>query len=136
MTRRTIPCVGAIIRDGQGRLLLVRRANPPEAGKWTLPGGRVEPGEDDTAALVREVSEETGLAADIGQLVGTVEREAGGGAVYVINDYACTVAGGQPPTPGDDAADARWFTPAEVRALPTTPHLVETLESWGVLDAD
>lgn len=126
--------MGAIIRDGRGRLLLVQRANPPAAGTWTLPGGRVEPGEDDAAAVVREVAEETGLAADVGPLIGTVERDAGGGAVYVINDYACTTAAGRSPTPGDDAADARWFSPDEVRALPTTPQLVETLESWGVLD--
>ncbi|MFW6092228.1 MAG: NUDIX hydrolase [Actinomycetota bacterium] len=133
MNRQTIRAVGAIIRDRQGRLLLVQRANHPGAGMWSLPGGRVQPGEDDATALAREVAEETGLAADVGRLVGTVEREAGGGAMYVINDYACTVDADRSPAPGDDAADAGWFSPAEVRALPTTPHLVEALESWGVL---
>ncbi len=136
MSSQTIRAVGAIIRDGHGRLLLVQRANHPGAGTWSLPGGRVQPGEDDATALAREVAEETGLTAEVGRLVGTVEREAGGGAVYVINDYACTADAERPPTPGDDAADAGWFSPAEVRALPTTPHLVETLESWGVLRAD
>jgi ADP-ribose pyrophosphatase YjhB (NUDIX family) len=127
-----VPCVGAVIRDDDGRLLLVQRARPPAAGTWSLPGGRVERGEDDTAAVVREVREETGLDVAVGELVGTVERSPGAGVVYVINDYACQVTGGT-LRPGDDAADARWCTPAEVRGLPTSPELVETLESWNVL---
>jgi len=41
--RALVPCVGAIVRDADGRLLLIRRANPPAQGQWSLPGGRVEP---------------------------------------------------------------------------------------------
>lgn len=131
MTTR-VPCVGAVVQDGAGRLLLVQRANSPGAGTWTLPGGRVEPGEDDAAAVVREVAEETGLRVDVVTLVGTVERAAGADSVYVINDYACSLTGGT-LAPGDDAADAGWFTPVEIRALPTAPLLIETLEEWGLL---
>jgi ADP-ribose pyrophosphatase YjhB (NUDIX family) len=127
-----VPCVGAVVRDGDGRLLLVRRARPPAAGTWSLPGGRVEPGEDDAAAVVREVREETGLDVAVGELVGTVERSPGAGIVYVINDYACDVVGGTLRA-GDDASDARWCAPAEVRSLPTSPGLVETLETWRIL---
>ncbi|MGI8799897.1 MAG: NUDIX hydrolase, partial [Pseudonocardia sp.] len=63
MTSRDWPvaCVGAIVRDAAGRLLLVQRVNEPGAGRWSLPGGRVEPGETDQDAVVREVAEETGL---------------------------------------------------------------------------
>lgn len=131
MSRR-IPCVGAVVRDGTGRIVLVLRAHPPAAGSWSLPGGRVEPGESAAAAVVREVAEETGLRVEVGRLVGTVERDAGHGATYVIDDYECTVTGGR-LEPGDDAADARWCTPDEVRALPTSPLLIETLEGWGLL---
>jgi mutator protein MutT len=127
-----VPCVGAIIVDEAGRLLLVRRARPPAAGTWSLPGGRVERGEDDAQAVAREVREETGLQVSVGERVGTVERAPVAGIVYVINDYACTVTGGTLRA-GDDASDVRWYTPAEVRALSTSPQLVETLESWGVL---
>jgi mutator protein MutT len=127
-----VPCVGAVIRDEEGRLLLVRRARPPAAGTWSLPGGRVEPGEDDAAAVAREVREETGLDVVVGGLVGTVERSVGADIVYVINDYACQVVGGTLRA-GDDAREVRWCTPAEVRALPTSPQLVETLETWSVL---
>ena len=55
MTERDIavPCVGGLAYDEEGRLLVVQRANEPGRGLWSIPGGRVEPGEDDAAALVR-----------------------------------------------------------------------------------
>lgn len=128
---RRIPCVGAVIPDGD-RLLVVRRARAPGAGLWTIPGGRVEAGETDHEALRREVREETGLDVTVGRLLGTVEQDAGEGAVFVIRDYMCAPEGGD-LRPGDDAADARWVTAQELRRLPTTPHLVETLVGWQVL---
>ena len=63
--------------------------------------------------------EETGLRVDVGRLVGTVERDAPGGGVYVIRDYACRPATGADAAAvraGDDADDAAWFTADEVRA--------------------
>jgi 8-oxo-dGTP diphosphatase len=127
-----VPCVGAIVRDDAGRLLVVRRANPPAAGSWSLPGGRVEEGETDPVAAAREVLEETGLDVDVGALVGSVDREGVDGAVYAIRDYACTVRGGQLMA-GDDASDVRWVTPAELGALDCSPGLLRTLTDWGVL---
>ena len=50
-----IACVGAVAFDAQGRLLLVKRANPPSQGLWSIPGGRVEPGESAEIDLVSEV---------------------------------------------------------------------------------
>ena len=127
-----IPCVGAVIRDGAGRLLLIKRGHDPGAGLWSLPGGRIEPGETDAQALVREMREETGLTIAPGRLLGTVERPGPGGSVIDIRDYAATVTGGT-LTPGDDAADARWAGPADLAALPLTDGLTEALSSWGVL---
>ncbi|MBO0807024.1 MAG: NUDIX domain-containing protein [Actinobacteria bacterium] len=127
-----IPCVGAVITGADGRLLLVRRGHDPEAGRWTLPGGRIEPGETDAAALAREVREETGLQVACGALVGTVERPAPDGGIYEIRDYAATVTGGT-LAPGDDAADARWVSPAAAGSLPLTTGLLATLTGWGVL---
>jgi 8-oxo-dGTP diphosphatase len=127
-----IPCVGAIITDAHGRLLLIKRGHPPEAGRWSLPGGRIEPGESDEQALVREVLEETGLRASPGRLVGSVERAASRDAVLDIRDYAAAVTGGQ-LSPGDDADDARWVSPRDLGLLPLTSGLAETLTEWGVL---
>ena len=73
MAEPRIPCVGAIITDGE-RILLIKRGHEPEAGRWSLPGGRIEPGESDQQALVREVREETGLKVTPGRLVGRVTR--------------------------------------------------------------
>ncbi|WP_030173084.1 NUDIX hydrolase [Spirillospora albida] len=130
-----IRCVGGIVRDGAGRLLLVRRANPPAAGLWSVPGGRVEPGEDDGAAVARELREETGLEVSIGAFVGTVDRDGPGGIVYEIHDYAATVTGGALRA-GDDAADARWFAPGELGDLPVAPGVLDALRLWGVLGGD
>ncbi|WP_088320974.1 NUDIX hydrolase [Kineosporia sp. R_H_3] len=132
MEPRRVPCVGALVYDDAGRILLVRRANPPAQGLWSVPGGRVEPGEDGARAVVREVAEETGLVVEAGRLVGSVLRDAPDGSVYVIDDYACRVTGGALAA-GDDAADAGWFSAADLVALPTSPGLVEALTGWGAL---
>lgn len=131
-TEPRIPCVGALVHDHDGRILLVRRARPPSAGLWSLPGGHVEPGEDDASAIVREVAEETGLQVRPGRLVGVVERKAPAGGVYVIRELACEVVGGF-LRPGDDAADARWFSADDLRETETVPDLVEVLTDWELM---
>jgi 8-oxo-dGTP diphosphatase len=125
-----IPCVGAIVLDDAGRLLLIRRANPPAQGLWSLPGGRVEAGESSEDAVVRELLEETGISAAIDQYVGEVRRDAPGGGVYVIRDYRLLLTGSSAPVAGDDALDAAWFTEAEARALATSPGLMDALTEW------
>jgi 8-oxo-dGTP diphosphatase len=127
-----IPCVGAVIKDDQGRLLLIKRGHEPGAGLWSLPGGRIEPGETDAEALVREMREETGLEVQAGPLLGSVRRPAPGGRVLDIRDYAATITGGT-LRPGDDAADARWVAPSELPLMPVTEGLVQALTGWGVL---
>jgi 8-oxo-dGTP diphosphatase len=127
-----IPCVGAIIKDEAGRLLLIQRGHEPETGRWSLPGGRIEPGESDEQAVVRETREETGLRVTCGALVGSVQRPGLSGAVVDIRDYAATVTGGTLAA-GDDATDARWVSQADLADLPLTSGLAETLTAWGVL---
>lgn len=130
---RLIRCVGAVIHDADGRLLLVRRATEPGRGRWSLPGGRVEPGESDAEALRREVHEEVGLAVRVGELVGSVRRAAPGGATFEIFDYRCTVDGDTVPRAGDDAADARWVSVADYHGLPLVDGLTDALTAWSVL---
>jgi ADP-ribose pyrophosphatase YjhB (NUDIX family) len=125
--------VGAVIKDAAGRLLLIRRGHDPGKGLWSIPGGRIEPGESDEAALVREVREETGLVVTAGPLIGRVRRPAGGsGAVLDIRDYAAQVTGGI-LLPGDDADDAVWASAADLDSLPITDGLLDALRSWGAL---
>jgi 8-oxo-dGTP diphosphatase len=136
MTGRRIPCVGAVIRDAAGRLLLVKRRNEPGAGLWSLPGGRIEPTETDEQALVREILEETSLSVTVGRLLGAVQRPGLGGAVIDIRDYAAFVTGGVLAA-GDDAADARWVTLGELARMDQagclTDGLIAALTSWDAL---
>ncbi|SRR5216683_1370612 len=127
-----IPCVGGVVKDLEGRLLLIKRGHEPGAGLWSLPGGRTELGESDATALVREMLEETGLTVTPGPLAGAVERPGRNGTILEIRDYYATVTGGTLKA-GDDAADARWVDPAELDDLPLTPGLLEALTEWAVV---
>jgi len=126
-----VRCVGGIAHDTGGRLLLVLRGREPSAGLWSLPGGRVEAGESDAEAVVRELHEETGLRVQPGELVGSVVRGA-----YEIFDYTCLVIGGVLRA-GDDAADARWVDAGDFDAMSRSgalvPLLDETLAGWDAL---
>src|SRR3712207_3957451 len=131
-----VPCVGAVVRDEQGRLLLVRRANEPGRGLWSVPGGRVEPGETAADAVVREVAEETGLPVVVTGLAGVVERPAPGGGVYVIEDHVARLAPGVDPASlvaGDDASAAAWVPVDALDAVPCVEGLLPALRAWGCL---
>ena len=128
-----VPCVGAVVHDGQGRLLLVRRGHAPSAGLWSVPGGRVEPGESEAEAVVREVAEETGLAVRPDRVVGRV-RVDGDGVVFAVTDWACTLLDrAQRPVAGDDAADVVFVDAAGLAALDMAPGVLAALAGWGVL---
>lgn len=124
-------CVGAIVIL-DGRLLLVQRANEPAAGSWSLPGGRVEPGELLAEAVVRELAEETGLEGVCGEMVGLVERFADD-QHFVILDFTVTVLGDDPPRAGDDSLDARWVPLEEVAEWLLVDGLAEFLHEHGIL---
>jgi len=122
-----IRCVGAVVHDAAGQLLMVRRANEPGRGQWSLPGGRVEPGESDASAVARELREETGLEVRVGSLIGSVQR-----GPFLIFDYAAVAVGGS-LEPGDDASAAAWVTRAEFDALDLVALLADTLAGWEAL---
>ena len=131
-----MPCVGAVIRDETGRILLIKRGHEPGKGLWSVPGGRIEPGETDQQAVVREVREETGLEVECGPLLGAIDRPGMSGTILQISDYRAVVTGGE-LTAGDDAADARWLTVQEASELDSTGKvtggLLTILRSWGAL---
>lgn len=129
---RAVVAVGAIAFDDAGRVLLVRRGRPPNQSAWSVPGGRIEPGETVVAAVVREAAEETGLAVEVLGLVAAVdwiERGPDGqvGRHFVILDHLVAVRGGELAA-GDDADEAAWFAPEELDGLHTTAGLLEVLE--------
>jgi 8-oxo-dGTP diphosphatase len=116
-----IVCAGAVVRDTEGRLLLVRRGHEPSLGLWSVPGGRVEAGETPELAAAREVLEETGLQVAVGQLLATVQV-----GDYLVHDFAAVVTGGT-LSAGDDASEVRWCSFEEAELLPLTPGLLDEL---------
>jgi 8-oxo-dGTP diphosphatase len=125
----------ALARDGQGRLLLCRMAQgQPGAGKWTLPGGGLDFGEDPEAGVLRELAEETGLGGRVIDAVGVTSRvvrqRRGGGEGPEVEMHAMgicfrvEVTGGELRNETDGSTDrCAWFTLAEIPSLPHT-HLV------------
>lgn len=129
------PSCHAVIRDG-GRVLLVKRGGPPFRGYWGLPGGAVELGETVATALVREVREETGLEVAAGRFldyVDAVSRDDAGRVRYhyVILFFCAELLGGSLAA-ASDAAEAVWFTPAQLAGLPLVPGAERILALAGV----
>lgn len=111
-----VPAVGIVCLRGDS-VLLIRRGKPPRMGEWSLPGGRIEPGEKAVDAALRELKEETGVTARITGLLDVVDGifpEAG--RHYVLIDYAAEWLSGE-PVAGDDALEARFVPLSEVEAL-------------------
>lgn len=111
-----IPAVGVVCLRGDS-VLLIRRGTPPREGEWSLPGGRIEPGERAMDAALRELREETGVEAEITGLIDVVDGlfpEAG--RHYVLIDYAARWLLGE-PVAGDDAAEARFVGLDEIETL-------------------
>ena len=115
--------VGAII-IAKHKILLEKRKNDPSKGKWTIPGGLVELGENIEQAVIREVKEETGLNVCSPQLIDVVDHISYGerGSVkyhFVIVDYLVTVKSGKPKAASD--ADAlKWVSFTEVEQYDLT----------------
>jgi len=134
--------VGAIVvRKGESGLevLLVRRRFKPFEGKWTFPGGHVEPGEPILEATVRELVEETGIKGVPKGIVHVHELVAEGPSGlthYVILDVLVEYSGGN-PIAGSDAVEARFFPINTVGRLELTPGAKTVIERLReLLDKD
>lgn len=105
----TDPKVGvgvAVVEDG--RLLLIKRAMNPERGKWSLPAGFIDQGEDPKDAAAREALEETGLIVRIEGVLDVFHNPPGAGGASVFILYRAQIIGGELAA-ADDAADAGFF---------------------------
>jgi len=105
------PAVSSIVVDADGRVLLARRKNDPDAGLWDTPGGFVEEGEEPLEALERELREETGLQVEPGSFLGAYTDTYGEGpqAATVLNlVWQASVVSGEMDA-DDDVSELRWF---------------------------
>jgi ADP-ribose pyrophosphatase YjhB (NUDIX family) len=108
------PTVQAWI-DRDGRYLALRRNQDPERGKWNLPGGFVEAGEDGPGAIAREVAEETGLEIEVTRLIGIFASTYGHGeeARSILDiAYRCRETGGELDI-SDESDEHAWFPLAD-----------------------
>lgn len=118
---RPTPAVGIVCIRGE-EVLLIRRGTPPKQGEWSIPGGRIEPGEAAKVAALRELEEETSVNAVLVGLLDVVDavfHNRSGELVtrhYVLIDYAARWISGE-PLAGDDAAQARFFHQSELGSL-------------------
>ncbi|CAN5177807.1 NUDIX hydrolase [soil metagenome] len=111
-----VPAVGVVCLRGD-EVLLIRRGTPPRLGEWSLPGGRIEPGERAVDAALRELREETGVEAEIVGLIDVVDGLfADQGYHYVLIDYAGRWIRGE-PVAGDDASEAAFVSLKALRGL-------------------
>lgn len=133
---RPLVGVGAVvIRDG--RVLLVKRGNPPGRGLWSIPGGMVELGETLREAAEREIEEETGLRIKAGEPAHTfdvVHRDPRDRVQYhyVIVDLKAEFISGEVRS-ADDVSDAGWFGPADLVELEISPHTLELLKKISMI---
>jgi ADP-ribose pyrophosphatase YjhB (NUDIX family) len=120
--------VGVLV-ERAGQLLLVRRNNDPEQGKWSFPAGFVDGGEDPARAAAREAREETGLSVRITGLLDVLARTNDvEGADFVIV-YSAEIVGGE-LVPGDDASEVRFFGPGEVPELANFTSTRQVIARW------
>jgi 8-oxo-dGTP pyrophosphatase MutT (NUDIX family) len=129
------PNAASVALFSRGRVLLIQRARPPYQGLWTLPGGRMEPGETAEAAAAREIREELGLdvfrlrpvtrlalAADAGE--GNRSDDPARG--FFLQVFATDTFAGDIAT-SEEVAGYRWIECGRIDSLRLTPHLQEVM---------
>lgn len=143
--RRTYPeaplvGVGAVV-NADGKFLLIRRANEPGRGLWSIPGGLVEVGERIRDAVRREVKEETGIEVEVGRLIDVLENIVldEDGRVkfhYILIDFeAEPLSEDLELHPSSEALEARWFTPDEMRDIPMAATARTLFRKMGIMES-
>jgi ADP-ribose pyrophosphatase YjhB (NUDIX family) len=117
-----IPAVAAVIRDAEGRILLQQQHDHDET--WSLPAGAVDPGESPSAAVAREVAEETGLVVRPDAILAVLGGEQcrvrypnQDEVEYVVTVFACTVVGGELITENDETKRLEYFALSDMPKL-------------------
>jgi mutator protein MutT len=136
----SLPIVGVgavILRDGE--VLIVRRANPPLQGQWSIPGGALDLGEKLHDGVAREVREETGLEVEVGPVLDVFDSifpdsEGRTQYHYVLIDYLCRPRSGT-AVAATDASELRWANPGELEALSMKQTTIEVIRKALALEA-
>ena len=128
--------VGAVVIHNNS-VLLVKRAKAPAEGEWAIPGGNVELGETSQQAAEREILEETGVRIRAREIIYTFEsihEDRDGNIIfhYVILDYSSDYISGN-PTPRDDAMDAQWVSPEDIKKFKINSSTLILLKKIGFL---
>jgi 8-oxo-dGTP pyrophosphatase MutT (NUDIX family) len=125
-----MPAVGALLRDDDGRILLVQHVE----GRWQLPGGAVDPGEHPEDAVRRECLEEAGIVIDPLRVAGAfggpeyrITYSNGDEAGYVVTVYDVALVDGEPEPSDDETRAVGWFSPEELDTLEFLPATRTTL---------
>jgi mutator protein MutT len=129
----SMPTASAVVEDGEGRVLLSRRAQDPAAGKWDLPGGFLEEGEHPLDCVRRELREEAGIGLVDERLLGIWmdQYEYKQRVVATLNIYFVAGVGDGTLGPADDVAELRWFVPDEVPGDELAfAHIPDVLAAW------
>ncbi|WP_301271070.1 NUDIX hydrolase [Halomonas sp. Y3] len=128
---KTIPAACTVIQREDGAILMVKRLHPPEAGLWSVPGGKVDPGESLRDAAAREAFEETGLRVEVGQRLWTAQLARDDDIIYELHDFAASPIGGVLQA-GDDAAKVRWVPADQISSMPLVAELLDHLRAAGL----
>jgi len=135
-----VPALGVsgIVFNNQKQILLIQRNQPPAMGLWSIPGGKLEPGESLVEACKWEIKEETGLDTDIKNIVAVVERCVEG-FHYVIIDYIALLADEEnsQPIAQSDVSEARWVSLEHLIDYELVEGLAEIiLRAYNVFNGD
>jgi 8-oxo-dGTP diphosphatase len=120
-----LPNAASVALINRDRVLLIQRARAPYFGLWTLPGGRLEPGEDAEACATREVHEEVGLRCYA--LRPVTRLRLGDSGQFNLQVFATEAFEGE-IVPSDEVSGHRWVQPDKTDELELTPHLPDVLE--------
>lgn len=131
-----LPAVSAVIRDGRGRILLAQSQGDEQ---WALIGGGLEPGEEPTFAIAREIREELGVEATVGRIVGVYGGEKmfitypnGDRCAHVTAAYECRLDSDALTLEEEELANVAWFAPEDIPGLNTQPYVSPILADAGV----
>ncbi len=124
MTIKRTDCVGVVCIRGE-EVLLIQRGTAPRKGEWSIPGGRIEAGETEAQAALRELTEETAVKASLLTKITALDADFEG-YHYRLHDYLARWTSGEPKA-GDDADKARFIPLSEIETLDMWPETVRVI---------